>query len=685
MAAETEPTSADPLLGRELDGRYRIEGRLGEGGLGVVYRARHVRLGRAFAIKVLQPVYASNASLRARFDREAKALGALNHPGVVGVTDFGIDGEVPFLVMELLEGATLDVRMPLPPDRALSILRDVLGAVAYAHGLGLVHRDLKPANVFLESLPEGQERVRVLDFGLAKFLDGSDGSALTRPGATLGTPAYMSPEQALGGAASPRNDVYALGILLYELLVHERPFRGESGELMRQHLLVPVPSLASKRPDLPSLNALDAVVQRATAKAPAERFEDAAEMRTALDQALGRTSGAYPASSVSRSGATALASVTQEAPKKQAPAEPARADATVPRGPRRAPVVDEVGQTVLAIGTSGGSAAAASASASGPATAPSANAAATSLDGPKGPVASAALPSLAGPNATSKDEIPQPRMPRSRPPERSPVASAKSTPPPRSSGAAVGVVLGLVLLLALGAVAFFVLPLFGVPVDPLASVRSGVESGAGAVNSAVNGAVSDAVNELLPEAGPGEVRRTDGPGAVPPVTVPVSGSVSGASEPPAPPATGFSERDPWLEPVPSELARIRARVSAGEAIGDGARATLRLAARNLPEDPRPWLLMGHADFAAGARTDAMDRYEHALEVSPSARFDPAMLGNLLVMSAHRTVGARAQELVVSIYGRSALAGLREIRVRLEDTEEIERLDALEERLLSVAP
>lgn len=627
--------SPDPLLGRELDGRYRLESKLGEGGLGVVYRARHLRLDRDFAIKVLQPEYAQNESLRARFEREAKALGALTHPGVVGVTDFGIDGLSPFLVMELLEGATLDQCMPLPDARALAILRDVLGAVAFAHGLGLVHRDLKPANVFLQALPEGEERVRVLDFGLAKFLDQSDGAVLTKPGATLGTPAYMSPEQALGGVASPRNDVYSLGILLFELLAHERPFRGIGGDLMRQHLLVPVPSLGDKRPDLPALAAIDGIVQRACAKAPAERYADAAEMRAALDHALGRSSGAYPASSVARSGEQRMmtpppASGTAPATphglaQRAAPSSPS-SDEVKTRAPVRAgkiersepgdPVpVDVVARTVLAAGSV----------VSGPAS------------------SSATL------EDRSEDRPPAPRMPASRPVMKPPAVT------PKKSGGSVGVVLvlGGVMLVALAAFAILLPQVAGPAYDVIGWARGTAAS-------------------ALPVEPPPD-----------PDPAPVAASPDAPIEPDAgtPEPAMDEERDPWAGRVPAELRRHRARVNGGENLSDSARSSLRVFMRDHPGDPRPQLLMGHADVARRALTDGLEHYRWAMEASRSARLDPLMLENLVKLSGNRTVGERARAMVIEIYGADALPTLRRVRVDLTDTEEIERLDALEETLL----
>ena len=233
----TDP-QPDSLIGRKLDGRYEVLGRLGEGGVGVVYRARQVHLGREVAIKVLHQDAAAIPEWRRRFEREAQALSALAHPNVVPVTDSGIDSGVPFLVMELLQGKTLADLLkegPLPLWRALDIARQLLRGLAFAHGKGIVHRDLKPANVFLQELPDQADHVRLLDFGMVKFLEKADSGpmadTLTRVGVVFGTPAYMSPEQAKGGPADARTDVYAAGCRAVPASrraasVHRRHLRG---------------------------------------------------------------------------------------------------------------------------------------------------------------------------------------------------------------------------------------------------------------------------------------------------------------------------------------------------------------------------------------------------------------------------------------------------------------------------
>ncbi len=277
--------------GDVLAERYRIEGKLGTGGIGIVYRAVQLPLERPVAVKVLHDDLLSLGELRARFEREARVLSALTHPHVVSISDYGIDGNRPFLVMEMLEGRTLEelVRAdPMEPERALSLARQILVGLAFAHQKGIAHRDLKPANVFLTRMPDGTDHVKLLDFGLARVVQNEtedDEPTLTKRGVVFGTPAYMSPEQASGSPVDERSDVYSAAVLIFELLAGRRPFLGETrAELLRAHLTAPVPRLASVRPELRVSPALHALLDVAMAKEPADRYRDARDMLAAFDQ-----------------------------------------------------------------------------------------------------------------------------------------------------------------------------------------------------------------------------------------------------------------------------------------------------------------------------------------------------------------------------------------------------------------
>jgi serine/threonine-protein kinase len=282
---------ADPFIGRTLNGRYDVLARLGAGGVGVVYQGRQVQLDRMVAIKMLQQSAAASPEWRRRFEREARVLAALRHPNVVPLTDFGIDGDVPYLVMELLQGKTLADLMnegPVSPARALDIIRQTLRALAFAHDQGIAHRDLKPGNIFLQALPEHADHVRLLDFGTAKFLEGANPAGLadnlSRVGTVFGTPAYMSPEQAKAERVDSRADIYAAGAILFELLAGRPPYVADTAKgVMEAHVSEPIPSLASARPDLSIARLVQPVIDRAMAKKPADRYPKALWMLSALE------------------------------------------------------------------------------------------------------------------------------------------------------------------------------------------------------------------------------------------------------------------------------------------------------------------------------------------------------------------------------------------------------------------
>jgi eukaryotic-like serine/threonine-protein kinase len=280
------------LLGRVLDGRYRIDAVLGKGGVGVVYRAEHTKLARPVAIKVLHEYFGEREDLRLRFEREAKVLSALAHPHVVAITDYGIAEGMPYLAMELLVGQTLGAllaqRRAPDPATAVDIARGILRGLAFAHARGVLHRDLKPANVFLQRLPDDPYHVKLLDFGLAKILEaedeGVDELTLTRQGTVLGTPAYMSPEQASGATVDAPTDIYSAGCVVFQLFAGRPPYEAETRpDLIRMHMLDPIPKLSEVCPGLDPAPELEALLTKALAKDPRMRFADAGEMLAALD------------------------------------------------------------------------------------------------------------------------------------------------------------------------------------------------------------------------------------------------------------------------------------------------------------------------------------------------------------------------------------------------------------------
>lgn len=279
----------DPI-GSVLAGRYRLESRLGAGGFGAVYRAWDMEEARGVAVKVLHEELGARKSLQRRFAREAKAMMALSHPNIVAIVDYGVANGAPFLAMELLEGHGLDVELKrlgsLSENRLRFVMKQLLAGIAYMHGEGLIHRDLKPGNVFVQRLPDGGDQIKVLDFGLAKFLDTQDQSdivALTRTGEVFGTPAYMPPEQLAGEELDYRADVYTAAVMMFQMLVGRRPYEGAPHEVLRKVLVEAPPTVRSIRPECTAHPDVERWFKKALGKKPAERFADAPELQAALD------------------------------------------------------------------------------------------------------------------------------------------------------------------------------------------------------------------------------------------------------------------------------------------------------------------------------------------------------------------------------------------------------------------
>ncbi|MCU1277162.1 MAG: serine/threonine protein kinase [bacterium] len=275
---------ADPLIGAILCDTYEVQRRLGEGGMGRVYEARHVRLGRHYAIKVMHQMFAADRDALARFRREAIAASTIQSPYVAQVFDVNAtrDGQ-PYLVYELIEGedlgALLEREGALPITRATHIARQVAAGLAAAHAAGVVHRDLKPENVMLVKNADGSDMTKLLDFGIAKV---QQEDKLTRTGAVLGTPAYMAPEQARGGTTiDHRCDVYALGAMLYRALTGRPAFSGDDAGRTLTSVIWDEPARPKTlRRDLP--DALELIIQRAMAKDPDARFASMVELDAAL-------------------------------------------------------------------------------------------------------------------------------------------------------------------------------------------------------------------------------------------------------------------------------------------------------------------------------------------------------------------------------------------------------------------
>ncbi|RKH99514.1 serine/threonine-protein kinase [Corallococcus sp. AB038B] len=287
-----EPTAVtDPRIGSVLQERYRIIERLAAGGMGMVYRGERLEVGKSVAIKFLHAWAARDDDFRKRFQVEARAMSRLTHPCCVSVIDFGVDQESPYMVMDFVTGETLRALLrdgPLQPARALSAVRQVLAGLAHAHDQGIIHRDIKPENIIVTHAVGLGEQVRILDFGLAKLRDEVTGIT---SGMMLGTPSYMAPEQIHGEPVGPPTDLYATGVLLYELLTGKKPFNATSNaELLRMQREVTPPRLRDAAPDAGFSAELEATLAKAMEKAPGARFQSATEFLAALEGA-----GAGPA------------------------------------------------------------------------------------------------------------------------------------------------------------------------------------------------------------------------------------------------------------------------------------------------------------------------------------------------------------------------------------------------------
>ena len=281
--------------GYRLGGRYELQEMLGEGGMSVVYKAFDHNMKRTVAVKIIHPHLAKDPDFVHRFETEARALAQLRHPNVVGGLDFAQEGELYYIVMEYIPGESLQTVLQrlrergeyLPIDEVVQLMIRLADGVDYAHRQGMVHRDLKPGNIIIT--PEGEPVLT--DFGLTRIVGGT---YHTRTGMVLGTVLYMAPEQVRGEHVDHRADIYALGVMLFELLTNRLPFQGNGlAEIMQQHLENSVPDPREWRPEVPA--ALVAIVRKAMAKSPDERFQSAAAFKAALEQFLAGDEAAAPA------------------------------------------------------------------------------------------------------------------------------------------------------------------------------------------------------------------------------------------------------------------------------------------------------------------------------------------------------------------------------------------------------
>jgi serine/threonine protein kinase len=268
------------MIGKKIL-NYEIKSLLGEGGMGNVYLAEHVQLGRKVAIKMLHPRLASNEGLRKRFKNEASAMAHLQHPNIVGLLDYVESDDGLFLIMEYVEGEELDVHIrevsgPIAEEKAVSLMGEILDAFDYAHKQGVVHRDIKPSNILMTK----DEKIKILDFGIAKMMD--DDKSMTKTGTQMGTVLYMSPEQVKGEKVDNRTDIYSLGVTFFQMLTGQAPYSGDTTEyeVYTQIVKEPLPRAGSIYPGVSER--METIIAKATEKEKQNRFQDCSEMKSSF-------------------------------------------------------------------------------------------------------------------------------------------------------------------------------------------------------------------------------------------------------------------------------------------------------------------------------------------------------------------------------------------------------------------
>jgi eukaryotic-like serine/threonine-protein kinase len=298
----------DPRIGGLIDARYKVLEAMASGSMGIVYKAERVPVGKLVAIKFLHAPFANDAEFLGRFERETRVMSKLAHPNCVSVVDFGVWDGSPYLVMEYVSGTTLRALIDhgaLPPKRALALVRQITAGLAHAHAQGIVHRDVKPANIMISEEIGTGDHVRILDFGLAR-LRGAVGRDATQTNVVVGTPNYMAPEQTVGGGLiDARTDIYAVGVVLFELICGDRPFQADDTlALLGMHRAAPIPRLTDHvASDVQLPPGLQEIVDKAMAKSPGDRFQSAIELAEAIDDVASALSADTGELAIRRSGA----------------------------------------------------------------------------------------------------------------------------------------------------------------------------------------------------------------------------------------------------------------------------------------------------------------------------------------------------------------------------------------------
>lgn len=605
------------LIGQDFDGRYRVDAELGQGGSGVVYRAWNRKLDQAVALKLLRRDVVGVKQHR-RFEREAKALAAVAHPNIVAVLDCGVSDAVPYLVLELLEGQSLAEALRqhgrFELERAEVVLRELLSGLAYVHASGLVHRDLKPGNVFLQRRPDGREQVKLLDFGLAKFMEpgaGGDTSTLTRSGEVFGTPAYMPLEQWSGQSVDARADVYAAGVVAFELFTGTKPFAGDGQEMLRRQLTEVAPPLHVLCAERVARPELERLLQRAISRQARDRFRDAAELAAAF-------------SALPRPWLFEGREVTPERRRLAQDAYDSMQLATA----------ETVEQPAFVAGTAG-----------------------------RASVAGAGRGSWLGRGLASIGTL----LRR--------VVLAGAWTLSVISVLAIALAVGLIFVLRnpdhgkqRSALEQALPP----------QMRDAVVRGAARAESAVRSAVDDAnqrMNEALPPPAAEPPAQADQQPAVPADQEP-PGEQAAPPAARAPASKLPPARDPFRAGTPRPLRKLRASVEADKHGSDRMLAEVRKYNRDHPHDPRGHLLLARLFVNRNAWPDVVAQYQLAFSDDASSRGDPHMLRDLLRGVARDVSSERAIALIASAYGRDARAASERARGNARSPDERARFDRL---------
>ncbi len=623
---ERPPAPPESLVGRTLDGRYRIDAKIGEGGLGTVYRAQHLKLDRAVAIKVLKADLRAIPDIRSRFEREVRMLAALSHPNVVTITDYGDAASMPYLVMELVEGEELSGLIGrISPQRALGVVRQILSSLAYAHKCDVVHRDLKPANVIVRALPDGSDYAVVLDFGLAKFVgDEGPGHDLTRSGLVVGTPAYLPPEQIGGGAkkSDARSDLYAVGLILFETLTGRRPFiTDDAAEMLRAHLVTAPPTLAEASPGSRVSPALERLVARALAKAPGDRYASAKEMLDALD-ALGPHPMDGPSDPRDPTPPMSSLEIDVEPLRRPPPPAPSSSPWWLPAGILGIAGAFGLGMLV-------------------------AHETDPSVD--PGSTVSGEVAALVPEAAIPAGDIELPTV-------------SSATGAAGAAAHAVGAAVGGAMTEA---------------VDEASAALSGAIDAADLIESDGELDAAEAAEVALTEATESEAPPEEG-------TAPSAEEGELAADPTV--SVGFTvpevrppARNPWAGRVPRQLVRLRTSQHRG-GLSAGELRVLTRYRNEHPQDVRARLVLGHEYIRRGWLTVGLDQYERALGLDLGCRSESDLLPALIRVARTEGLTVRASNMIVAAYGDEAASAVDRAIERERDDEARARLVRLRARL-----